>query len=59
VVRQVPDRFLAVHRGLFALRHDEGLQLKDPAEVRRVLETAGVDADAVFDEIATGRPLSG
>jgi 2-hydroxychromene-2-carboxylate isomerase len=51
------DRFYAVHRALFALRHDEGLQLKDPAEVRRVLETAGVDADAVFDEIATGRPL--
>ena len=49
------DRFHATHRGLFALRHDEGLHLKDRAEVRRVLETAGVDA--VFDEIATGRPL--
>jgi hypothetical protein len=58
VVRdKFPDRFYAVHRGLFALRHDEGLQLKDPAEVRRVLEQAGVDANAVFDEIATGRPL--
>jgi len=51
------DRFYAAHRGLFALRHDEGLQLKDPAEVRRVLEQAGVDAGAVFDEIATGHPL--
>jgi 2-hydroxychromene-2-carboxylate isomerase len=52
-----PERFPAVHRGLFALRHDEGLQLKDPDEVRRVLVTAGVDADAVFEEIAAGEPL--
>ena len=58
VVRdKFPDRFHAAHRGLFALRHDEGLQLKDPAEVRRVLEAAGVDAGAVFQEIASGRPL--
>jgi hypothetical protein len=58
VVRdKFPDRFLAVHRALFALRHDDGLQLKDEAELRRVLEGAGVDADAVFDEIASGRPL--
>jgi 2-hydroxychromene-2-carboxylate isomerase len=58
VVRdKFPERFHGAHRGLFALRHDEGLQLKDPAEVRRVLEAAGVDADAVFEEIATRRPL--
>jgi len=58
VVRdKFPDRFLAVHRALFALRHDDGLQLKDEAELRRVLEGAGVDADAVFDEISSGRPL--
>ena len=58
VVRdKFPDKFLVTHRALFALRHDEGLQLKDAAELRRVLDAAGVDADAVFDEIATGRPL--
>jgi DSBA-like thioredoxin domain len=58
VVRdKFPERFPAVHRGLFALRHDEGLQLKDPDEVRRVLVTAGVDADAVFEEIGAGEPL--
>jgi 2-hydroxychromene-2-carboxylate isomerase len=58
VVRdKFPDRFLAAHRALFALRHDEGRQLKDEGEVRRVLESVGVDADAVFAEIATGRPL--
>ena len=39
VVRdKFPDKFLAVHRALFALRHDEGLQLKDEAEIRRVLD---------------------
>jgi len=58
VVRdKFPDKFLVTHRALFALRHDEGLQLKEPAELRRVLDAAGVDADAVFDEIASGRPL--
>jgi hypothetical protein len=58
VVRdKFPDRFLAAHRALFALRHDEGGQLKDEAEVRRTLEAAGVDANAVFSEIASGGPL--
>lgn len=51
------DRFLATHRALFAARHDHGEDLGDPAVVRRVLEAAGVDADAVFAEIAKGWPL--
>ncbi len=58
VVRdRFPDRFLDVHEALFALRHDEGKHLEDADEVRRVLTDAGVDADAVFDEVATGEPL--
>ena len=58
VVRdRFPDRFLDVHEALFALRHDEGRHLEDEAEVRRVLTDQGVDADAVFAEIATGAPL--
>jgi hypothetical protein len=58
VVRdRFPDRFLDVHEALFALRHDEGRHLEDEAEVRRVLTEQGVDADAVFAEIATGAPL--
>jgi hypothetical protein len=58
VVRdRFPDRFLDVHVALFALRHDEGKHLEDEAEVRRVLADNGVDADAVFAEIATGAPL--
>ncbi len=51
------SQFLAVHRALFAARHDDGLQLSDDV-VRAVLTANGVDADAVFAEIATGEPLT-
>jgi DSBA-like thioredoxin domain len=51
------DRFLDVHEALFALRHDEGGHLEDESEVRRVLSEQGVDADAVFAEIASGAAL--
>lgn len=52
-----PDRFLDVHLALFALRHDEGKRFEE-AEVRRVLTDQGVDADAVFAEIADGSALA-
>jgi hypothetical protein len=52
-----PDRFLDVHLALFALRHDEGKKFEE-AEVRRVLTEQGVDADAVFAEIADGSALA-
>lgn len=52
------DHFLDVHEALFALRHDEGGQLRDEAQVRTVLGAQGVDADVVFDEIATGAPIA-
>jgi DSBA-like thioredoxin domain-containing protein len=59
VVRDdAPDRFLDVHEALFALRHDQGRHLEDEAEVRAVLTAQGVDADAVFAEIGTGRALA-
>jgi hypothetical protein len=59
VVRdRFPDRFLDVHEALFALRHDEGRHLEDDADVRRVLTQRGVDADAVFAEVATGAALA-
>jgi hypothetical protein len=53
-----PDKFFDAHLALFALRHDEGKHLQDEAEVRRVLENVGVDADAVLAEIETGKPLA-
>lgn len=52
-----PDRFLAAHRALFEVRHVHGRQLRDPAVVRTALIAAGVDADAVEAEIASGGPL--
>ncbi len=58
VVRdRFPDRFLAAHRALFAARHDEGKELADPAVVRGVLESVGLDADVVLSEIDQGWPL--
>ena len=58
VVRdRFPERFLDAHEALFALRHDQGKHLQDPAEVRRVLGEVGVDADAVFAEIDSGSAL--
>lgn len=51
------ERFHDVHRALFALRHDDGGDLRDESALRRVLTENGVDADAVFGEIAAGWPL--
>lgn len=52
------DRFRAVHRGLFAARHDEGQELADAAVVQEVLSSAGVPADEVFEQIDDGWPLA-
>ncbi len=58
VVRdRFPDQFLRVHLALFALRHDEGGDLRDQAALAAVLSREGVDADQVFSEIASGWPL--
>ena len=59
VVRdEFPDRFPAVHRGLFAARHDEGLHLEDRAVVEKVLTEHGVPADVVFGRIDSGAALA-
>ncbi|HWC11166.1 MAG TPA: DsbA family protein [Acidimicrobiales bacterium] len=52
-----PERFPAAHGALFAARHDLGLDLRDPELVKEALGAAGVDGEAVMDEVATGRPL--
>src|SRR5882672_10479638 len=58
VVRdRFPETFHAVHRDLFAARHDHGLKLKDPDVVRDVLVRHGVDADEVFAAIDDGTVL--
>jgi hypothetical protein len=57
VVRdQFPEQFLAVHRSLFAARHDEGGDLRDPEVVRNALARAGADPDAVLAEVGAGWP---
>jgi protein-disulfide isomerase-like protein with CxxC motif len=53
-----PEVFPAVHRALFAARHDEGRDIREKDVVRQVLTEAGADPDAVFDEIAGGGPLA-
>ena len=52
-----PDQFLAAHRALFSARHVDGAAIRDPEVVATILTAAGVDADAVLAEIATGAPL--
>jgi protein-disulfide isomerase-like protein with CxxC motif len=57
VVRdRFPDRFLAVHRALFAARHDRGLDLRLPEVIDGVLTEHGVDAAAVATELESGWP---
>jgi hypothetical protein len=57
VVRdQHPEHFLAVHRAFFSARHDQSRDLRQRDVVRDVLESAGVDADAVLAEVDTGAP---
>ncbi len=51
-----PEHFLAVHRALFAVRHDQGKDLRDQAVVRDALQTAGADAEAALAVVAGGEP---
>ena len=51
------DAFLATHAALFAARHEQGLDLREPDVVRAALESGGADVDAVMAEVATGAPL--
>jgi DSBA-like thioredoxin domain len=53
-----PDLFPAVHRALFAARHDEALHLDDPAVVSGVLERHGVPVEKVFARIDDGSALA-
>lgn len=53
-----PDVFPAVHRGLFALRHDEAKQLTDRGEVAKVLADHGAPAGEVLTAIDSGEALA-
>jgi protein-disulfide isomerase-like protein with CxxC motif len=54
---QFPDAFPAVHRALFAARHDEGKDIKSEAVIRAAVTGAGIDADAIGKVVETGTPL--
>lgn len=53
----LPERFPALHRALFAARHDEGLQIKDPGVIRSVLAVNEVDERDLFAAIEDGSAL--
>lgn len=52
-----PEPFEGVHRALFAVRHDQGNDLRDPAVLGAALSSCGLDPDEVFAEIDAGGPL--
>jgi 2-hydroxychromene-2-carboxylate isomerase len=52
-----PERFLAVHRDIFAIRHDHGGKLRDRDRLRAVLDGHDADADAVFAHVDGGDAL--
>lgn len=44
-----PDKIPAVHRALFAARHDDGRDIREESVVKEVIAEQGLDADAVAD----------
>jgi DSBA-like thioredoxin domain len=52
-----PDHFLDVHHALFEHRHANAGKLRQRDELTPVLADAGVDPDAVWTEVDSGRPL--
>jgi hypothetical protein len=52
-----PAAFPAVHKALFAARHDEARDIRDEAVLRAVLKEQDVDPDAVLADVASGRTL--
>ncbi len=53
-----PGVFPAVHRALFALRHDQAKHLDDASEVAKVLADNGAPADSILDRVHSGEALT-
>jgi hypothetical protein len=51
-----PEHFLATHLELFRARHVLGGDLRDDAVIKEALRQGGSDPDAIYAELATGRP---
>lgn len=54
---QFPDQFFDAHLELFAARFDRGEKLGHEDVLRAAVANAGLDPDAVAEEIGSGRPL--
>jgi predicted DsbA family dithiol-disulfide isomerase len=58
VVRdRIPERFLELHRAMFAARHDRALDTRKREVIDTVLDEVGLDVAAVWAEIEDGWPL--
>lgn len=54
---QQHQAFLDFHQAMFNHRHMGGGSLKDKNTLTRIMTESGADADAAFDDVASGRPL--
>lgn len=52
----MPEQFAAAHGALFDARHARSIPLSTVEQVTEVLASVDIDADAVFAEVASGRP---
>lgn len=52
-----PDLFPAVHRALFAARHDDGKDINDESVIRDAVIASGADVDAIAGVVASGAPM--
>lgn len=53
-----PEAFLDAHQALFDHRHAQAGSLRDSDALSKVVVGAGVDAEAAWAEVASGRPLA-
>ena len=53
-----PERFLDAHHALFEHRHGQAGAIAQRDDLTPVLAAAGVDVDAVWAEVDSGRPLA-
>ena len=53
-----PEQFEDAHLALFSARHDHGLKLHHADVLRDAIAAAGLDAEAVAEEVRSGRPLA-
>jgi len=53
-----PDKFLNMHHALYEYRHTQNGNLRERAPLSEVVAEHGVDVDAMWAEVDSGRPLA-